>query len=274
MPIIFKGSGNKKPKLYYDWFYPRTWTSTHTPKAGYDGFSSVRVYGYDYYKTDGNASSSDVRSGKTFYSGGSSRTGNMSDVTMPLPSEEHSFSSDKKQITFTVSYTPPSTGYNGYATTRTHTSYIDMPSAGNQSAVFKTGNVNSMHVFKGGVYYETIVIPAIDGRTLKHLSFTASSETYDRENSTNTYTKNGDNLVMTVHIYNFGESSQEGDNTAKIVTGDISSGNIYYYAEYAEVDISSDNNIEITNASGSYSIGMKSTKYSMAKTYRYVAIYE
>lgn len=265
MPIIFKGSGNKKPKLYEDSFSAYTSTYSYTPKAGYDGFSKVRVWGYDYYDTYGNASYSDVRSGKTFYSYGSSKTGNMPDVTLPKPSVEHSFSSDKKQVTVTVSYTPPSKGYNSTTTTISDTVYINMPSAENQSAVFQTGTVNSTNVFSGGTNYVSIGIPVIDGRTLKHLSFATSVEL---EN----YTKKGDNLVINAHIYNYGGSSQ-GGNTMIATTADLS-GDIYSYSTLETIDISSDTDIKIVNDGYNYDIRMKITKYSMYKTYRYIAVYE
>lgn len=269
MPIIFKGSGNKKPKLYEDSFSAYTSTYTYTPKAGYDGFSKVRVWGYDYYNTSGNANYSDVRSGKTFYSRGSSKTGEMPDVTLPKPSVEHSFSSDKKQVTVTVSYTPPSKGYNSTTTTISDTAYINMPSAENQSAVFQTGTVNSANVFSGGTDYVAIYIPGIDGRTLKHLSFVAGGE-YQVESLG--YTKNGNDLVINAHIYNYGGSSQ-GDNTMIATTADLS-GDIYSYSTLETIDISSDTNIKIVNDGNNYDIRMKNTKYSMFNTYRYLAVYE
>lgn len=257
MPIIFKGSGNKKPKLYEGYFSSYTSSYDYTPKSGYDGFSSVYVYGYSPYYTDGNASQSDVRSGKTFYSGGSSKTGNMSDVTLPSPSVEHSFSADKTQITFTVSYTPPSTGYNSSATSKTNTTYIDIPETTIQGAVFRSGNLTTTTTRIDDVMHMCLTIPYVSGKTLKRVVAV---------HSTTSYYDSDIYLVQIINI-NCAEDTVDlvwirtdftGTNDDKWEHGDGISGGGFIFAQ----------------ESAGYVIKMSAANYSAYKSYRYIAVYE
>ena len=260
MPIIFKGSGNKKPKLYKKNITPRTYSTTYTPDDGYDGFSEVRVYGYNKYYTDGNASASDVRSGKTFYSGGSQKTGSMSDVTLPAPSVDYKFSSDNTQITLDIYYTPPSKGYNASTSKRTTTTDIALPETGITIPEYRTGTLSCSTVFQNGVYYNSIcTIPNVSGKTLKYVYIAYSSTSY---------TTNGDYVALNISAnltneYTFGVSYMNlGDSS--------SDGNFAYYAEYSA---STSDNI-IINSNNGYSIMLKQSDYSAYSQYKYIAIYE
>lgn len=257
MPIIFKGSGNKKPKLYEGDFFSSTSSETYTPKAGYDGWSSVYVFGYSPYYTDGNASSSDVRSGKTFYSGGSSRTGNMSDVTMPFPDVEHSFSSDKTQITFTVSYTPKSTGYNGYATARTKTAYIDMPETTIQGAVYQSGILSRNAVKIDNIMHMTLTIPDVSGKTLKRVVVVHSGTSY---------IDGGNALVQIINI-NYADDKLDLVYIRRDLTGS-------HDDKWEHSDGITGGAFIFNKESTGYVIKMSVENYSVYDKYRYIAVYE
>lgn len=264
MPIIFKGSGNKKPKLYDGYFSSYTSSYDYTPNSGYDGFSSVYVYGYSPYYTDGNASQSDVRSGKTFYSDGYSKTGNMSDVTLPSPSVEHSFSADKTQITFTVSYTPPSTGYNSSATQKTNTTYIDMPETTIQGAVFQSGTITPTTSTYQGATHWWLSFPLVSGKTLKHVAVTRTSRAYSRKGSL---------LIQCIRVNGYGKSENSNDNTIEVISTTLPE-NDFPYNEHESFNIASNDYMKILTGTNTYEIVINSSRYSACNSYQYIAVYE
>lgn len=265
MPIIFKGSGNKKPKLYEGNFSRSTREHTYTPRAGYDGWNRVWVSGYDYYVTGGNAYSYDVRNGKTFYSRGYQSTGNIQDVTLPNPSVEHSFSADKTQITFTVSYTPPSTGYNSSATAKTNTTYIDMPETTIQGAVFRNGTISTATVFAAGVYFGSFNIPYVSGKTLKHVSFVPA---------TNTYTEQGNYIIQNMVVYDYLNTEYSDTNSVFVLKMDMTQSGDVSYDMFERLDISTTDYFTIERSGNYYNIRAKLSRYSVYNQYRYIAVYE
>lgn len=265
MPIIFKGSGNKKPKLYEGNFSRSTWEYTYTPRAGYDGWNRVWVSGYDYYVTGGNAYSSDVRSGKTFYSRGYQSTGNIQDVTLPNPSVEHSFSADKTQVTFTVSYTPPSTGYNSSATAKTNTTYIDMPETTIQGAVFRSGTASATTISSGGAYWGGFRIPYVSEKTLKHVSFVPA---------TDTYTEQGNYIIQNMVVHDYLNTEYSDSNSVFVLKMDMTKSGDVTYDMFETLDISSTEYFALTKYGNYYEIRVKFSRYSVYNQYRYIAVYE
>lgn len=130
MPILIKGSGGKEANLQSKSITPTGSGKYYYPDDGYDAFSSFTVgkRAASYVPTGGNASVSEVRSGKKFYSGGTLKTGTMADVSMPNPSIIKSFNTDKTILNVSSSFVPP-VGYITSSSVGTHSlsTSVDVP---------------------------------------------------------------------------------------------------------------------------------------------------
>lgn len=183
MPILFKGCGGKVTKLEGDRYVTPSTSSakTITPSSGYDGFKRAYVYGYSTISTpNSDAQSSDVMSGKTFYSEQSYRTGNIQDITNSIqsPTITYSFSSDNRTVNITSSYYHSSAGYNSSnAQKNAQEVEITMPEQTAQGQFFKTGTTTTGTITVVNEKY--CVIPLFDsekyGNTMKYCALYASS---------------------------------------------------------------------------------------------------
>ena len=252
MPILIKGSGGRKAILQTKSITPRTYSTTYTPDDGYDGFSKVTVGGYTQTKpTGGDATEEDARKGKTFYSGGSLHTGTIEDVTLPLPSETHTFN-DNNTLTVVSTYTP-SKGYvsstNKLITTKTLN--IPTPGSGTYDCNYMTGDV-SIDYSNSICYFGEI--PFVSDKTLKYIMFTQSSS----------YADGDDDTITSMYI-------DCANNTAQVMyynAYDRDRKN--YTASYNS--ITSNSYVKFVIYSDHYMIEVKG--YGRFSSYKYLAVYK
>lgn len=177
MPILIKGSGGRKPKLQSKTISPSSNSSYYYPDSGYDGFNEITISASPspITPTGGNATATDVRKGKTFYSGGNYLTGTMEDVTLPVPTYSTAFQNDNTKLKITSSYTPP-VGYVSSTNKVSVSKTLNIPQSSASQAVceYYTGSI--VHSYSDSENYYEWDIRYIEGKTPKYFFITRNSD--------------------------------------------------------------------------------------------------
>lgn len=254
MPILIRGSGGgSSAKLEGDRYVSPSTSGavTITPNSGYDGFKEVYVYGYNTYDVTGtDADDADVLAGKTYWSKYDSiRTGTMPTISIPAPTISHSVNNAAKKVSITASYDISGTGYNGSSTAQSTTVTIDIPQETVTGPVFRTGTAtqSSTTTTLLGTAYNAItgIASTIGNRTLKHLAASASYRV------TSPY---GERYISNMYYV-------------------ASEKTMYIYGYFSDNDIISEALTSDFLILGD-GVGFNVNKYTLARNYRYMAIYE
>lgn len=260
MPIFIRGSGGGSSAKLEGERYVSPSTSgavTITPNSGYDGFRDVYVYGYNSYDVTGtDADDEDVLSGKTYWSKYDYiRTGTMKTISAPAPTITYNINSAEKKVYITSSYSIDSAGYNSNASVEpSATINIEIPKEEVIGETFQQGtaNLRSNTTTVLGVAYISLdtITSESDGKSLKYLIAYASS---------NATTEYGSKYIMSFY-YSPSERNMEIWCSEYESSGDFTSC-------YGET-------ITSGYLASSTGIAFDSSQYSLANSYRFIAVYE
>lgn len=254
MSIFIRGSGGGSPaKLEGDRYVSPSTSGavTITPNSGYDGFKRAYVYGYNTYDVSGtDADDADVLEDKTYWSKYDSiRTGTMPTISLPAPTMTHSVNSAAKKVSITASYDISGSGYNGSSTAESTTITIDIPQDTVTGPVFRTGTAtqSSTTTTLLGTTYNAItgIAYTIGNRTLKHLAASASyriTSPYGERYISNMYYNASEKTMYVYGYFNDNDIMSEALTTDYLILDD--------------------------------GVGFNVNKYTLARNYRYIAIYE
>lgn len=254
MPIFIRGSGGgSSAKLEGDRYVsPSTSGAVKvTPNSGYDGFKRIFVYGYNTYDVTGtDADDADVLEGETYWSKYDSiRTGTMPTISIPAPTITHSVDSAAKKVSITASYDISGSGYNGSSMAKSTTITTDIPQETVTGPVFRTGTAtqSSTTTTLAGTAYNAItgIANTVGNRTLKYLAASASyrvTSPYGERYISNMYYNASEKKMYVYGYFNDNDIMSEALTTDYLILGD--------------------------------GVGFDVNKYTLARNYRYMAIYE